>query len=178
MNSISPAAELTADRVSLRPTQTSDLPFVLKAERHPDNVCFVGQWSQERHESAIATPHEAHFLVTAGSRPVGYTILQDLTSDAAAIRLRRLVITDKGQGYGHSALQLIQQWAFLELQAHRLWLDVKTYNPRARHLYAKAGFVHEGCLRDCIKTAEGYLSLNIMAILKPEFTARYKTGTH
>ena len=66
------------------------------------------------------------------------------------------MIVQKGQGYGHAALRLLKKVAFEQWQAHRLWLDVKDFNHRARHLYAAEGFVVEGTLRECLKNGDSF----------------------
>ena len=53
-------------------------------------------------------------------------------------------MTEKGRGHGRAALRLAIELAFEEHGAHRLWLDVKPHNERARALYRSAGFVEEG----------------------------------
>ena len=78
----------------------------------------------------------------------------------------------EGTGYGRSAVRSVQRLAFRELGAHRLWLDVKLHNARARHLYQTEGFVEEGVLRECLRRADGgYDSLVVMSRLAREFKA-------
>jgi diamine N-acetyltransferase len=59
--------------------------------------------------------------------------------------------------------------AFDTLTAHRLWLDVKEWNLRARTLYEREGFRYEGTLRECCKETTGYSSLIVMSILESEY---------
>jgi RimJ/RimL family protein N-acetyltransferase len=66
--------------------------------------------------------------------------------------------------------------AFDDLGAHRLWLDVKGLNSRAKVLYDSEGFVVEGRLRDAVRVSGGYDSLIVMSMLKPEFEARREAG--
>lgn len=162
--------------VTCRPTTVADLAFVLAAENHPDNAPFVGQWSREQHQQAIADVNEAHLTIihTDDGRSLGYCILQGIADPHGVIQIRRLVITEKGKGYGRIVLAQIQHLAFQTYGAHRLWLDVKTNNPRAQHLYTQAGFTYEGCLRECLKTHQGYLSLNLMSVLRHEYEHRQK----
>ncbi|WP_315969956.1 GNAT family protein [Brevibacillus massiliensis] len=88
----------------------------------------------------------------------------------------RIVITDKGKGYGKEATGLIQDFVFTQLKAHRLWLDVKDHNLRAIHVYESAGFQVEGKLRECIRTDDRYESLIIMGILEREYASKFKDG--
>jgi RimJ/RimL family protein N-acetyltransferase len=62
--------------------------------------------------------------------------------------------------------------AFDDLGAHRLWLDVKKRNERARALYAGEGFVVEGELRESVRVAGGFESMVVMSMLQSEFTQR------
>jgi RimJ/RimL family protein N-acetyltransferase len=61
--------------------------------------------------------------------------------------------------------------AFGTLAAHRVWLDVKVGNERARRAYASVGFVDEGVLRDALRADGGYESLAVMSILDHEWRA-------
>lgn len=157
--------------VVLRPSLTSDLPFVLAAERQANDLAYVGRWSEDQHQAAINSADKAHFVIVrlADKVRVGYAILEGLTDANHSILLRRIVVTQTGQGYGRAALRQLKQVVFETYHAHRFWLDVKEFNPRARYLYESEGFVLEGCLRDALKTKTGYHSKYIMALLQPEY---------
>ena len=65
---------------------------------------------------------------------------------------------------------LIKGGAFDELGAHRLWLDVKPFNDRARALYRSEGFVEEGVLRGALLEPDGtFQDLVVMSLLRPEW---------
>jgi len=55
-----------------------------------------------------------------------------------------------GKGYGTDAMRVILRFAFMELNLHRVSLDVFEYNPRAIRSYEKAGFKIEGCVRQAL----------------------------
>jgi RimJ/RimL family protein N-acetyltransferase len=155
-----------------RETLDTDLDYVLAAEQHADNQPFIIPWSREKHQAAIADPDVAHLIVqTVGQTPVkvGFIILAGLRDPNDSIEFRRIVITEKGQGYGKATIEQVKQVVFDIYHAHRLWLDVKEHNHRAQTLYAKAGFMVEGTLRDCLKTSDGYESLILMSILRSEY---------
>ncbi|MGB0564179.1 MAG: GNAT family N-acetyltransferase [Spirulinaceae cyanobacterium] len=164
--------------ILLRPTQTTDLDFVCQAERDPANCAFILQWSRAEHTAALSDPNVTHQIIerSADAVPVGYTILAGLTNPNRCLELKRLVVTEKGQGYGKQALRHLQQQAFEQYHAHRLQLDVKTFNQRAYGLYRKVGLVEEGRLRDCILTETGFESLVIMSILASEYEEMKKLG--
>jgi RimJ/RimL family protein N-acetyltransferase len=156
----------------LRKTSRWDLSFVISAERAEDNRNFVAQWTQEQHKAALSQPDMRHLIIEhlETRKPVGYVILAGLKDPNQSIEFRRIVVTDKGKGYGRSAVRLVKQLAFNELNAHRLWLDVKVYNAYARHLYESEGFVVEGILRECVKAGDIFESLVVMSMLVREYT--------
>jgi diamine N-acetyltransferase len=152
-------------------TTEDDLDFVLSAEQSSENRAFVTVWTREQHLDALASEDLSHLIIensAEGSR-VGYIILAGLADAHQSIEFRRIVVTEKGKGYGKEALRVVKRLAFEELKAHRLWLDVKEHNVRARHLYEAEGFVAEGVLRECIKTDDGFESLVLMSILSSEY---------
>ena len=164
-------------KLRLRKTTIADLEYVLGAEADEENRQFIIPWTRERHleaiaphfpEGMIAHPDIAHLIVQTDT-PVGFVILAGLTDPNQVIEFRRIVITDKGKGYGRGAIALVQKLAFETYNAHRLWLDVKVQNHRAQAVYEAAGFIKEGILRECLKTEDGYDSLHIMSMLRQEY---------
>ena len=162
-----------AARIAVRYSEEKDLDYVLKAEKEEENARFVGQWSKEEHRASLEEKDILHILFEEkdSGKPVGYAILAGLAKSGGVIEFRRIVITEKGKGYGREALRLIKKMAFKQLGAHRLWLDVREQNSRAQHLYGSEGFVKEGMLRECVLTEEGYESLLVMSILENEYGA-------
>ena len=156
--------------VNIRLTDLKDLTAVLAAEQHPENAPYVLQWSRTRHRQAIDNPDEVHWSVEVAGRWIGYVLLGGLQNPDKALNIRRVVIIEKGQGYGKQTLQHIQRYGFEHCQMHRLWLDVKSDNHRARALYRAVGFVEEGLLRDAMKTDAGFESLIVMSQLISEYT--------
>jgi RimJ/RimL family protein N-acetyltransferase len=149
--------------------------MVLAAEQHADNCAFVGQWTREQHEQAVVHPDVAHRVIEfAGEQPdsgraVGFLMLVGLASPHQSIELRRLVVTEKGRGYGRAALRLARALAFESYGAHRLWLDAVEHNQRALALYRSEGFIEEGRLRECYKYGDQFVSLLILSLLRPEY---------
>jgi RimJ/RimL family protein N-acetyltransferase len=157
--------------IRLRRTTEADLDFVLAVEHAPDNRSSINPWTREQHVQALSNDDLAHFIIETDTdgQPIGYIILAGLAQGHQSIEFRRIVITAKGQGYGKAALRLVKTLAFEEWQAHRLWLDVKEHNARARHVYAAEGFIVEGLLRECLKTEDHFESLVIMSMLSREY---------
>src|SRR5512133_583155 len=168
----------TTARVRLRPTMTSDLEYVLSLEQDDENLSFITPWERTQHEAAIRFPDFRHFIIEGGDAldAVGFLILIGCRSQHQSLELKRMVVQSKGSGFGRAALRVAKKVAFDDLGAHRLWLDVKVSNTRAKALYDGEGFVVEGQLRDAVKTAQGFDSLIVMSMLRPEFIGRRGLG--
>ena len=160
-----------SDRLIIRLTQEDDIEYVIAAEREEDNAQYVGQWTKEQHINALTQKDNMHLIFEAKdtARPVGYAIIAGLENSDGSIELRRIVITDKGKGFGRESLKLIKKIVFEQLECHRLWLDLRYKNLRAQNLYQSEGFTREGVLRECIFYNGNYESLIVMSILKNEF---------
>jgi diamine N-acetyltransferase len=158
--------------LGLRATTAADLDFVLAAEAHPEAAPFVLGWSRARHPAAIDDRDEEHLLVVEPTGPVGFVLLAGLAGEHRGVELRRIVVAPPGRGTGRRALALVLDHAFGTLGAHRVWLDVKVHNARARRAYRAVGFAHEGVLRDALLTGGVYESLAVMSILAPEWRDR------
>jgi len=136
---------------------------------------FICSYSRQRHLECMASEEERHLSIfREGSElPVGFIILRQINNPHRALEFRRIVIADKGKGYGRQALQWIKHYCFEELGFHRLWFDVFTFNRRAIHLYESEGFIREGTLRDALLVAGHYRSLHLYSMLSED----YRHGT-
>jgi RimJ/RimL family protein N-acetyltransferase len=61
--------------------------------------------------------------------------------------------------------------AFDVVGVHRVELEVYTFNPRARHVYEKIGFVHEGTKREALYWDGQWIDAHTMAVLAYEWAA-------
>lgn len=76
------------------------------------------------------------------------------------------------RGYGTEALALLLDFAFDELNLHRVFLTVFSYNPRAIHLYEKLGFQREGLYREHLQRDGQRFDMLLYGILRREWAAR------
>lgn len=137
-------------------------------ERDPDNEPFIIPWDEERHATAFDDPDLQYFILENAGTPVGFVLLAGLGGRDGAIEFRRIVVVEKGRGYGRAAVEAVKDHCFGVLGAHRLWLDVLEENVRAQSLYEAAGFVREGLLRECLRRQDGFHSLVVMSMLASE----------
>ncbi|MEK4995637.1 GNAT family protein [Paenibacillus sp. FSL H7-0918] len=162
-----------SETLDLQTTTEQDLAFVLAIEQSELNRAYIGQWSKEEHITAIHDPDILHLTIWERSgKRVGYIIVTGLQDIHLTVCIKRIVIHSKGFGYGKLSLRLVSDWIFQHTETHRLWLDVRDHNHRARHVYESCGFTLEGTLRDCMKVEGHFESLHIMSILRYEYIAR------
>ncbi len=74
-----------------------------------------------------------------------------------------------GKGYGTDAMRVILRYAFMELDLHRVSLDVFEYNLRAVRSYEKCGFVVEGRARALLQREGRRWDVIYMGILKEDW---------
>jgi RimJ/RimL family protein N-acetyltransferase len=154
----------------LRPTRDDDLDYVVAAEAAPDAAPFLAPSPRAVHAEFLRDPAQRHLIAEADGARVGFALLRLHPADRA-VELRRLAVTERGCGHGREILRQVKAAAFTEHDAHRLWLDVKPHNDRARALYLSEGFVEEGLLRDALLEPDGrFESLVIMSLLRPEWS--------
>jgi RimJ/RimL family protein N-acetyltransferase len=85
-----------------------------------------------------------------------------------------IVIGEKeywGQGYGSDATIALLDFAFKEMNLHRIYLSTYDFNQRAIRCYEKCGFRHEGRAREAHFTDGKYHDHLLMAILREEFVS-------
>lgn len=73
------------------------------------------------------------------------------------------------QGYGTETMQRLLQHGFNTLNLHRIWLQVYAKNPGGIRAYEKAGFTHEGTLRQAHYQHGKYYDVHIMSVLREEW---------
>lgn len=74
-----------------------------------------------------------------------------------------------GKGYGSEGLKLLLDYAFYEMNLHRVSLKVFSFNDRAIHLYKKIGFQQEGMIRECLFREGKWYDIIQMGILQDEY---------
>jgi RimJ/RimL family protein N-acetyltransferase len=77
--------------------------------------------------------------------------------------------TQWGKGYGREAIRLLLDFAFAEMNLHRVYLQVDVSNTQAIRCYLNCGFVEEGRLRDAVYHRGHFEDRLIMSVLRSEY---------
>lgn len=151
-------------------TQEIDIETVVSIETDSENSQFIMASSKEEHLNLIADRNIEHLILKSENNiTIGFVILAGLQNNNRSIEFRRIVINQKGRGFGRMAIKELKQYCFKKLNCHRLWLDVFETNKRARYLYQSEGFKEEGTLRDSILVNDEFKNLIIMSMLENEY---------
>jgi RimJ/RimL family protein N-acetyltransferase len=81
-----------------------------------------------------------------------------------------------GKGYGTDVMNVLLRFAFTELNLRRVSLSVFEYNPRAIRSYEKAGFRHEGHVRNALNREGRRWDAVYMGILRAEWLQMQNGG--
>jgi RimJ/RimL family protein N-acetyltransferase len=170
--------------IFLRPAERDDLPqFVawFSDARTTRTLAFVSPISQTMEERWFERLQEEngqgrwHFVICrlADDRAVGVIDLHEIDriNGSAGLGIVIGAPDDTGRGYGSDALRAILAFGFGDLRLERVWLDVYDFNERARHVYERVGFVHEGTLRRALYRDGAFHDVQRMAILRSEWDA-------
>ena len=97
---------------------------------------------------------------------VGEVVLGDWDEGNRSCGFRTLVgAAGRGRGLGTEATRLVVEHGLRTMGLHRISLEVYAFNDRARHVYEKAGFVHEGTGRDALLLDDAWVDVHYMAVL-------------
>lgn len=77
-----------------------------------------------------------------------------------------------GQGYGFEASQLALEFAFHELNLHRVQVTVFSYNRRSQALFEKLGFQREGVFREFLERDGQRHDMILYGLLRQEWQAQ------
>jgi RimJ/RimL family protein N-acetyltransferase len=157
--------------ITLRRGGLDDLPFFMATERRPGYEGKVGRWQEDEHRHALAAPSQAYLIGLDDDRtPVAFAIIRAIGDAHGNTYLKRIAVTQPGQGVGRRFLAAVTGWVFRETAAHRFWLEVLATNARARHVYRTSGFTEEGAAREGYRLADGTrVDLVVMSMLRSEW---------
>lgn len=134
-----------------------------------DQRLFTAESHMNWMNTRVAAGEVIQFILCekAASRPVGSVYFRDIDRENRRAEYGIFIgeADAAGKGYGTLAAGAAVSYAAEVLKLHKLVLRVFADNAAAVRSYEKAGFVREGCLKDEVKTENGYRDLILMAVL-------------
>lgn len=174
---------ILGERIRLRAIERSDLPLFVAWLNDPDVREFLMLYSplsieqEERwfKDTLDQPPYNQPLAVEVrdedGWRTVGNCSfhIQDWRVRSAELGI---FIGDKaswGKGYGTEVMRLLLEHGFMTLNLNRIYLRVYASNLRAIRAYEKAGFVHEGRMRQAEYRNGVFDDVLLMSVLRSEW---------
>jgi RimJ/RimL family protein N-acetyltransferase len=178
---------LTGERAELRPFTEADVPVMAAILADPEVVRLTGSPVEEFEPDRLRAWYGSRGEQTdrldlgivdrASGELVGEAVLNEWDEPNRNCNFRILIgPAGRGRGLGTEAVRLMVGHAFEHLGLHRVSLHVLAHNPRARHVYEKAGFVAEGVDRQAIWQDGEWIDAVRMSILAPEWAALTATA--
>ena len=174
---------LIGDRLYLRPLGEADLELCMRWINDPELIPYLNR------RLPMGLEQERSWLKNQYNDPSSFSLAIVRKEDDEHIgncglhninRFDRsaefgIMIGDPGsreQGYGTEAGRMLIEFAFRELNLHRVDLNVFSFNKRAQTVYEKLGFVHEGTKRESYFRHGAYHDTLMMSILETEWSGR------
>lgn len=171
---------LTGELVLLRPVGSADVPGLIEMLQDPESMRLTG--SHATFDAGIAenwyatrADHDDRLdlavVERASGEYVGEVVVNELDTDNRSCGFRICLIGPRafGRGYGSEATRLILEHAFETVGVNRVELEVYAFNPRARRVYEKVGFVHEGTRRQALLWDGEWVDAHVMAMLADDW---------
>ncbi len=180
--SLATKPRLVSDRVELRPVTVADAPGLVELLHDPEVRRLTGtpgrprpgalQRAEQWYASSASADDRLDLAVVerAGGTYVGEVALSDLDVHNRSCSFRIALVGPRvfGRGYGTKATRLVLDHAFGPVGLHRVELEVYATNPRARHVYERAGFIHEGTKRGALHWDGTWVDAHLFAALSTD----------
>lgn len=170
---------LSGERITLRPVRVEDAPFILSALSEPEITHWTGNQTSYTLEQVkafcISIAQDSDRLDYAITQKeadeyIGEAVLQEIDWKNKHAHFRIAMASPEwiGRGFGREATLLLLTHGFEALGLHRIELEVYEFNHRARALYEKIGFVHEGVRRHVLLKDDGFHNALTMSLIATE----------
>lgn len=168
---------LRKKHIILTPLDADDLPKLWGWINEREQVLFNAPYKpvhENQHREWFEAVQRRNDIVIFGIRLretnmlIGVCQLRniDYIHRNAELQIRIGEVAQRGQGYRTEAVKLLLDFAFKDLNLHRVSLHVFGGNLAAVRAYEKAGFVKEGLLRHAAHIDGQYVDVHVMGILR------------
>lgn len=132
----------------LRPAAQTDIPFAAALQSRPEFRTMIALDSAQGLSRDLLDPETSVMVWETETVQQGFVVLDQPIAHPGRVELRRVVVDNPGHGIGRPLLVAVCNHVFGALAAHRFYCDVAADNICARRAYERAGFRHEGTLRN------------------------------
>lgn len=171
-------AFLDGEQVTLNIIGEDDVPFLYETINDPavnDGLGFSRPKSEEIEREWVESvtdseSNDVHFLICVDGESVGTTGLNDVSMHNGTGEIGYYLTPEAwGHGYATAAVRRLVTYAFDELRLHRVYAQVFAENEGSRRVLEKAGFEHEGILREHWYRHGAYEDVHRYGVLESEW---------
>ena len=169
----------------LRRADLADVEFLLALETHEDVTPYLEGGSARTREELIAeveaqreAPSEVGRLVIEVEengewRPAGTVSFRISNRRSRIADLGRLAVHPafRGRHLSDGAAHLLQRYLLLDLDYHRLELQIYGFNERAQRQAERAGFVREGVKRKAYRYGDAWTDGVLYGLVREDLEA-------
>ncbi|MFB6216284.1 MAG: GNAT family N-acetyltransferase [Candidatus Aenigmatarchaeota archaeon] len=170
------AVFLGGENIELRTIEEEDIEFLRDHVNDPEIRSSLTIWrpmniEQEREffEEVVSAEEPVNLMVTRDGEPLGTVELREKEQD----RIGELGIWLKKEaqdnGYGTEAAERLAEYAFNELNFHKVTARAFGKNKASRKVWEKLGFEEEGKMREEVYRNGEYEDVFYYGLLKEEF---------
>lgn len=166
-------------RVILRPVEERDLELLVCWRNAPENRQYffspflINPGGQKKwYESLLADNNRVMFMVdTLEGKTVGTVALHNIDWRNQECEGGQVIIdpTERRQSYAEEAVKILLNYAFQELNLHRVYLLVFPHNEPTRSLAKRMGFTQEGVLRQAVFREGKFHNKIMLGLLREEW---------
>lgn len=170
---------LKGQRLTLRAIERDDLPHYATWVNDPEvthhlliylpmNLEDETDWYEQQRRDT--TSQNFAIVIQDNNQLIGSIGLMKIDNKNQNAELG-IFIGDKtqwGQGYGQEAIRLLLNFAFKEMNLHRVYLRVDVSHLSGIRCYQQCGFVEEGRLRDAVYHGGQFEDQLLMGVLRPD----------
>ena len=176
---------LAGNKVRIRNITRADIPLLVKWKNDPEIADLVRgapinttfEIESRRYEKGLGEYDTLRLIIESltGSS-IGFISLGSIDKENRKAEVGMLIGEKRmwNQGFGTDALVTLLRHLFLELDFHRVGLEVFEYNVRAKKVYEKIGFSIEGLERQGLYRNGRFYDIILMGILRDEFLGKYR----
>lgn len=169
--------QLETERLHLLPVVPADQPFIFEGLSHPEVIPFFGvsytslddtkkqmDWYAKAYAEGTGGPWK--MVEKASGKNLGVIAFYFYKPEHAKAEIGFWIFPQFwNKGFVSEALQGVIAYCQNEKGIHRLEAFVEVGNDASRRVLQKAGFEHEGLMRDCERKNGRFISLHVYALL-------------
>ena len=166
---------LEGKNVELRTIEEEDIEFFRDGVNHPEVRVHMGNTRPQNLEDEeeffqhIVDTDDVHFLVCDDGEPMGIISLEEKEKPANIAEIGLWLHPDfHGNGYGTEATEILVDYAFNQLEYHKVYARAHEDNEASKSLWEKLGFQKEGELRDHVYLKGEHKNLLYFGLIEGE----------